>query len=330
VILSASSGDSSGSALISMPADPLQLAVTLVHEFQHIKLGGVLHLLTLTADDDRERLYAPWRDDPRPVSGLLQGVYAFLGVTDFWRRRRVAASAGPHRRLADFEFSMWREHTWQALGMLRADAGLTDIGRRFAEGMAARMRPWRDEAVDLEISAMARLAVRDHRVSWRIRHLRPDPGYIAALARALPEGGKASLGQVPESRVVPDILGPWSPQRVTLARMRAQRPGALLTAIDADRGRAWNAAMLPADLALVAGDNERAADAYASLISGDPSQPAAWAGLVLALTACGQWPPSLMRRPEVIVAVYRELAASSQAVPDPRLLVRQLGSSPIT
>ena len=27
--------------------------------------------------------YAPWRDDPRPISGLLQGIYAFVCITEF-------------------------------------------------------------------------------------------------------------------------------------------------------------------------------------------------------------------------------------------------------
>ena len=31
-----------------------------------------------------ERVYAPWRPEPRPVVGLLQGVYAHLGIARFW------------------------------------------------------------------------------------------------------------------------------------------------------------------------------------------------------------------------------------------------------
>ena len=28
-------------------------------------------------------IYLPWRDDPRPAAGLLQGAYAHVGVTEF-------------------------------------------------------------------------------------------------------------------------------------------------------------------------------------------------------------------------------------------------------
>ena len=74
---------------------PVELAVTLVHEFQHIKLGGLLHLAPLHDREPTRRLYAPWRDDPRPLGGLLQGVYAFTGVTDFWRAVRGSRPAAP-------------------------------------------------------------------------------------------------------------------------------------------------------------------------------------------------------------------------------------------
>lgn len=55
---------------------PLNSWSTLVHEFQHIMLGGVLHVAPVHCAVQRQRSYAPWRDDPRPLGGLLQGVYA--------------------------------------------------------------------------------------------------------------------------------------------------------------------------------------------------------------------------------------------------------------
>src|SRR5581483_603165 len=60
-------------------------AVTLAHELQHLKLGALLDIVTLALPDDGRRYYAPWRDDPRPLGGLLQGAYAYFGVSGFWR-----------------------------------------------------------------------------------------------------------------------------------------------------------------------------------------------------------------------------------------------------
>lgn len=324
---SASSGDSSGSALISLPPDPLTLAVTLVHEFQHIKLGGVLHLLPLTDDDGAPRLYAPWRDDPRPLSGLLQGVYAFLGVTDFWRRRR-RADINSRRRLADFEFALWREHTWQALGRLRTDAGLTDEGRRFASGMAARMSPWWAEEVDPEVAASVKLAVNDHRAGWRIRHLRPDPDYVTVLARALSDDRHASIGPLPEPVVVPDTTGTWSHQRVALARLRIQHPDVFPgTGDTAPAHKAWSQELLPGDVSLIAGDYRGAAAEYERVLTIQPDHPGAWTGLILSLAAHDQAARSLLRYPELLVAVHRELASGpGPTAPDPRLLACKLGA----
>ncbi|WP_433731951.1 aKG-HExxH-type peptide beta-hydroxylase [Actinoplanes sp. CA-051413] len=29
--------------------------------------------------------HAPWRDNPRPLGGLMHGVYAFFGFAGLWR-----------------------------------------------------------------------------------------------------------------------------------------------------------------------------------------------------------------------------------------------------
>jgi len=36
-------------------------------------------------DSGCQSFYVPWRTDPRPGGGLLQDVYAHLGMTEFWR-----------------------------------------------------------------------------------------------------------------------------------------------------------------------------------------------------------------------------------------------------
>ena len=62
---SVTSEDAFGGLEASEPDDPVQLAVTLVHEFQHTKLGGLLHLTPLTTHEPATATplwYAPWRD----------------------------------------------------------------------------------------------------------------------------------------------------------------------------------------------------------------------------------------------------------------------------
>jgi HEXXH motif-containing protein len=141
---SASTGEAFGSAIVAFGEDPATLAAALVHEFQHIRLGGLLHLVRINKDDPRERLYAPWRSDPRPISGVLHGIYAFLSVTSFWR---ALALAEPDHELAAFEFALWREQVWRTLARVRVDESVTLAGRRFLDGVAAKLRPWQNEPV---------------------------------------------------------------------------------------------------------------------------------------------------------------------------------------
>ncbi len=166
---SGSSGEAFGGAHVARPTEPAALAATLVHEFQHIQLGGLLHLVALHEDDQRPRFYAPWRDDPRPLGGLVQGVYAFFGVTEFWRALSGTAD-NRLRRTADFEYARWRAPTWQALRALRDDHSLTDAGRRFFDGVAARLGTWQDEPLPTDVTAAAEAVTTDH-----LTGLHPSP-----------------------------------------------------------------------------------------------------------------------------------------------------------
>jgi HEXXH motif-containing protein len=323
-VRSASSGDCFGSALISMPPDPTTLAATLVHEFQHIKLGGLLHLLTLCHDDERLRFYAPWRDDPRPLRGMMQGAYAYLGVTEFWRARRRSDDV-PTRDLSEFEFAFWRDQTSQAIELLRADAGLTGAGRRFTAGMAARMRTWSIEQVSPQVAAAARIAADDHRAGWRIRHLRPDPGYVAELADALRQGSAANMSESPAPRIVPDPDATWSHKRIGLCRLRFADPIAYAARTVARES--GPPTFLAADAALLSGDHDHAAEAYVGLLKINPEQPDAWTGLVLALVATGGAARRLLGYPELLPAIHAELRAGG-AAPDPRMIAEWLMTPP--
>ena len=44
---------------------------------------------TCATGTDQRVFFAPWREDPRPLGALLQGTYAHIAVTDYWRVRRT-------------------------------------------------------------------------------------------------------------------------------------------------------------------------------------------------------------------------------------------------
>ncbi|MGH3262743.1 MAG: FxsB family cyclophane-forming radical SAM/SPASM peptide maturase [Trebonia sp.] len=117
----------------ALPADPLTLALLLMHEFQHVKLGAVLDLFDLFDREDKRLYHAPWRQDPRPLEGLLQGTYAHLAVSDFWRVRADLGERDESEAVRRYEH--WRAHTAAAIETLAASGSLTPLGMRFADAM---------------------------------------------------------------------------------------------------------------------------------------------------------------------------------------------------
>ena len=126
-----------GAVAASLPDDPVLLALTLVHEFLHVQLGALLDLLPLHGPPTSARYHAPWRPDPRPAGALLQGTYAHLGVTDFWRTELAAGTGGERARR---EYATWREHTETAAGTLLESGELLPAGRRFVTELREAVR----------------------------------------------------------------------------------------------------------------------------------------------------------------------------------------------
>ncbi|TWJ21945.1 HEXXH motif domain-containing protein [Micromonospora endolithica] len=324
--MSASAGDAFGSMIMSEPEDAPELAVTLVHEFQHIKLGGLLHLTPLLWGEPAQRLYAPWRDDPRPLGGLLQGVYAFVGITDFWRSYRLVAT-GPAAALAHFEFARWRRQVRATLRMMCELPELNDVGRRLVAGLLATADAWQDEDVPADLLAAARTAVADHRARWRLHHRRPDRSVVVELARAWHAGRRPAVA-AGEPVVVTDGSARRLDTQAVLQMWRITDPdGFAQLCKDPSAVGVTVSGATAADLALAAGDVAGAHAGYlAELAAGDGS-PGAWAGLGLttAVLVPGRAAEALRDRPELVRAVHREVADPAA---DPLAVADWVGALP--
>jgi uncharacterized protein len=134
-----------GALGLALPPEPDTLALLLIHEFQHVKLGALLDLFDLYDAADARLYYAPWREDARPLEGLLQGTYAHVAVVDFWRRK---AERGDAR--AAVHFARWRAQTWEALGQLEQSGSMTELGSRLVARLRATMAPWLEIPVGAE------------------------------------------------------------------------------------------------------------------------------------------------------------------------------------
>jgi HEXXH motif-containing protein len=169
---SASSRQVFGCTALSPPSDGPALAVTLAHEVQHAKLGALLDVVALTRPGHGKLYYAPWRDDPRPVPGLLQGAYAYLGVSRFWRWQRHQEGGAAAIR-AHAEFARWRDAATMVCGVLLASGSLTAAGTAFVSGMRGTLREWADEDVPAAALRLARQDSERHLARWRQRHGEP-------------------------------------------------------------------------------------------------------------------------------------------------------------
>jgi uncharacterized protein len=154
-----------GSVAIALPADAATLALLLIHEYQHVKLGAVLDMFDLYDPRDTHLYYAPWRDDPRPLEGLLQGTYAHVAVADFWRVRRLVTT-GAQADEAAAAFARWRWQTAEAIETLAGSGSLTPLGDDFVARMRTTVTPWLDEPVPPAAIRAAENSAHRHREAW--------------------------------------------------------------------------------------------------------------------------------------------------------------------
>ncbi|MEV4706670.1 aKG-HExxH-type peptide beta-hydroxylase [Actinoplanes sp. NPDC049316] len=265
--ISATSAHAYGAVAISEPADPAALAVGLLHEAQHSILNAVLYLFDLLKAPNTPG-YSPWRDDPRPASGILHGAYAYLTVTRFWR-------TWPADPLARFEFARWRAAVVSAAESLTE---LTPAGRRFVDALLAEVRPWPAEPVDPGILRLAEGANHDHHLRWRLRNLHVEPDGAAALARAWRRGERPPPVTARLHR---------APRRALEASARLDLAHRLLRGLPLEGS--------DGDVAYVRGDEGAALRAYATP-AGDQVD---WAGMLLVSGA--------RAAPEVAAATYAAL-----------------------
>ncbi|GLK98623.1 aKG-HExxH-type peptide beta-hydroxylase [Dactylosporangium matsuzakiense] len=211
---SAASRRAFGAIALEARGGPADLALSLIHECRHMTLGAVLDLVDLFRPGGDPRHYAPWRADPRTVSALLQGTYAHVGVTDFWRveRRRTGSVA------AEFEFAYWLEQTSAGARSLLASGELTPWGERFVTRLAETLGRWETQDVRPDVRAAASAAVLAVGVQWRLDNARPDPDGVERLAAAWRGGSPCPALPGAEIRT-----GPARPARVPAAADRLRQ-----------------------------------------------------------------------------------------------------------
>jgi HEXXH motif-containing protein len=159
-----------GAVLSSKPATPAYFASTLVHELQHTKLAAIGALVRLHHEDATPRHFAPWRSDPRPFDGLLQGAYSHIALADYWQRFALGAERVTHRDLSWAEHARCREQVGAVLPVLAGSGALTAEGRVLVNEMITLYDRLADCPPPTGHLARAQAYVSTARVIWQQRN----------------------------------------------------------------------------------------------------------------------------------------------------------------
>jgi HEXXH motif-containing protein len=276
-LVSATTPAAFGAIATSWPPDPVTMAETLVHEFQHVKLGGLMDMVPLVQPGG-EKVYAPWRQDPRPAGGLLQGVYAHLGIARFWSAQQHAETEPDDMFRAQTAHARWRSTIDLATHTLLRTGCLTQAGARFVSLIRDQGRDLEFEPVPGSAQEIAKEVALDHWLTWQVRHLAIDAAGTASLAAGYQRGESFAEQVHPDTWIEEETRKVGSAVRSQLLNTRYLAPA---------RYRELCAGgMLPlseADWLLVGRNAASAVLAYRDEIVGsaDP-RPNAWIGLALA------------------------------------------------
>jgi HEXXH motif-containing protein len=269
-----------GAIATSLPPDPVMMAETLVHEFQHLKLCGLMDMLPLI-EPCEERVYAPWRPDPRPAGGLLQGIYAFLGIACFWDAQRQVESDPSSILRAQVMYERWRTAIEIASGTLLNTGALTATGVLFVNMIRERTESLRSEPVPDHAREIAEEMALDHWLTWQLRHTAVNTCEVADLAASYQRGEPLRDRALPEVWIEEDRRKVDSTVRTRLLGMRH---------LECDRYRQVCAASLSqlstADALLIGDSPSAAVQAYRDEITATDTQPEVWIGLALAVHRC--------------------------------------------
>ncbi|GHH44225.1 HEXXH motif domain-containing protein [Lentzea cavernae] len=300
-VFAASSTAAFGSIAMSPKRTAVEFAEALLHEIQHSKVNALLDLVMLCEDDDECRFYAPWLDYPRPLTGLLHGIYAFTTVVEFWYVQRELVPTHLVRS-AHFNFAYRHRQVGEVVRTLRRTPQLTELGRRFVAAVSLRLAACPPAGVPADVVDSVETITSEHRVLWRLRHVRPDPDVVEALAEAWLDR------RAPTSDFGADV--------VFMSPGTGRSPlGTFLKASMADHGVTGRRFVDEAEDAFLNGDAPLAAQGFAARLTTSPEDVTAWSGLAVTSGSA-----TLARRPEVVRAVHRAVAGRTGTAPDPGAL----------
>lgn len=170
---SATVSESFGSLITAKPVDAASCGETLIHEFHHAKLSAIMDIQQLCSEDSRRLYYAPWREDARPLNGLLQGAYAFMGIATYWNVVRKFSVNETARSRGEYQVAVLRDQVAIALEQVISDErSLSSDGQHFVNGMAKQLAVLQDEKISSHVMQEAKRLNETVFATWKQRNHR--------------------------------------------------------------------------------------------------------------------------------------------------------------
>lgn len=121
--------------------DPLLISEMLIHECSHNKLfllQEVDPVLDPKIHGDGwtiEKYYSPWRSDPRPLNGILHGLFVFSEVIKFWNYIIKLKNNKDYKHISYKRYYLLIEQAKIALDVLNKHATFTSVGKKLIVGI---------------------------------------------------------------------------------------------------------------------------------------------------------------------------------------------------
>lgn len=140
-------------AIQMSPHPGIALTEVLTHEYRHNILNAIMDADPVVDESSpREAIfYSPWRKDPRPLHGLIHGIYSFMEVVGFYQS--YLERYGPRAPQADLAEERFVSNAYRlkiAADEFGQHAKLTPFGHEFFEGIQRRVDKFEQDAFSLD------------------------------------------------------------------------------------------------------------------------------------------------------------------------------------
>ena len=110
-----------------------RVAESILHEAMHLMLTLIETHVDFIELNSKETFYSPWRDEERPLRGVLHGVFVFRAIKDFYDLL-ASKYLDDSKEINFIKFRIEEiEKDFESLKKFPVIQGLTDFGRIFSE-----------------------------------------------------------------------------------------------------------------------------------------------------------------------------------------------------